>query len=87
MSGTTLNATGGIVSDTASQSDVVAAQAIEETAQGITTHEGVVTAPFVFSYNGATMSFLLFQQIIADAGLYAALNASSAAAASITWSN
>ena len=87
MSGTTLDSSFGVVSDSAAQADVVAAQAADETAQGITTHEGVITSPFTFAYGGATLSFQLFQQIIADAQLYAALNASSVAAASITWNN
>lgn len=88
MSGTVLDGSyGGTTNDTPAQADVIAAQVVDETVQGIVTHEGVVTAPFMFAFNGATMSFQLFQQVIADATLYAALNASSAAAASITWND
>jgi hypothetical protein len=93
MSGTTLDYTapagmgGGDTGDQATQAAVVAAQTADEAAQAITTHEGVVTAAFVFSYNGATITYSLFQQIIADVPLYTALNASSVAAASITWNN
>jgi hypothetical protein len=93
MSGTTLDYTapagmgGDDTGDQATQAAVVAAQTVDETAQAITTHEGVVTAAFVFSYNGATIPYALFQQIIADVPLYTALNASSVAAASITWNN
>jgi hypothetical protein len=78
---------GGDDTDQPTQAQVIAAQTTDEAAQGIVTHEGTVTAPFVFSYNGATMSFVLFQQVIADGAMYAALNASSVAAASITWNN
>ena len=92
MSGTVINfndPTGGVsvASDTVSQAQVIAIQAIGEAAQGIVTHEGLVNNGFVFSYNGATMTFNSFQQIIADIPLYTALNASSLAAASITWNN
>ena len=93
MSGTVLDlggapgSGGGDDTDTPTQAQVIAAQAADETAQGITTHEGTVTAPFVFAYNGATLGYVLFQQIIADAALYAALNASSVAVASITWND
>ena len=92
MSGTSLDfsgapTTGGVEGDFPTQAQVIAVQAVDETAQAITTHEGVVTSAFVFSYNGGTLSFAMFQQIIADAALYAALNASSVATASITWNN
>jgi hypothetical protein len=91
MSGTVLDtggaAGGGTDNDAPTQAQVIAAQTADEAAQGIVTHEGAVTAAFVFSYNGATLAYALFQQIIADAALYAALNASSVAAASITWNN
>ena len=92
MSGTVINfndPTGGVsvASDTVSQAQVIAIQAISAAAQGIVTHEGLVNNGFVFSYNGATMTFNSFQQIIADIPLYTALNASSLAAASITWNN
>ena len=88
MSGTVLDTgMGGVTSDTPSQGDVIAAQVVAETAQGIVTHEGTVTAAFLFSYGGATLSYQTFQQLIADAGLYAALNASTQAAAAITWNN
>jgi hypothetical protein len=94
MSGTTLEAgyqvdggAGDDSSDQATQAQVAAAQAVDETAQAITTHQGTVTAPFAFPYNNATISFLLGQNFIADAGLYAALNACATSAASITWNN
>ena len=88
MSGTVLDTgLGGVTSDTPGQSDVIAAQLVDETVQGIVTHEGTVQVAFLFAYSGATLSFQAFQQVIADAALYAALNASSLAAASIVWNN
>ena len=93
MSGTTLDFSdpagsgGGDESDFVVSAQVIAVQIIDETAQGIVTHEGTVTAAFSFSYNGMTMSFGLFQEIIADLPLYTALAASSTAVASITWNN
>ncbi len=78
---------GGDDTEQATQAQVIAAQAVAEAAQSVVTHEGVVTAAFVFSYNGATITYSLFQQIIADPALYAALNAASVAVASITWNN
>ena len=78
---------GGVETDFPTTAQVIAVQVIDETAQGIVTHEGSVSASFVFSYNGATISFSQFQEVIADGALYAALAASSVAAASITWNN
>jgi hypothetical protein len=78
---------GGVLTDTASQAGVIAAQLVAEAAQGITTHEGVVTGAFTLVFRSATLSFAPSQQIIADQALYAALNAAPGAASSITWSN
>jgi hypothetical protein len=94
MSGTTLDTgyqvdggAGGDDSENATQAQVIAVQTVDESAQGIVTNEGTVQNSFVFSYNGVTITYTMFQQIIADANLYAALNASSVASANITWND
>ncbi len=93
MSGTNLDTDGiatpdgGCDNDQATQAQVIAAQVIDEAAESIVTHEGTVNNNFQFSFNGCTLDFLSFQQIIADAALYAAINASSLAAACVTWND
>jgi hypothetical protein len=93
MSQTTLDTNGtgtpdgGDETDQATLSQVEAAQALDESTLGITTHTGTVNAPFSFSYNGCILSYSTFEIIIADLGLYAALNASPTATANLTWNN
>jgi len=89
MSGTVLDFSGdgGCTSDQATQTQVIAAQTADESAQAIVTHEGTVSNNFQLAYNGAIIDFSAFQNFIADAGLYAAINAAPAAAACVTWNN
>ncbi len=76
MSGTTIEAGGG------TQEWVpVATLVAVETAS---THAGTPGASFTFIYNGATLSFMNGVPFIADAGLYAAMNASGV---SVSWSS
>ena len=79
MSGATVDIGGVIVSgDTTAQLTVV------ETAN---THVGLPSANFLFAFNGALLTFISGQPFIADATLYAAINASSTASALVTWAN
>ena len=87
MSGTSLDTSGGDETDQATAAQVEAAQALAEAAQPGVTHEATVNVAFPFSYNNCIISYFAGQQIIADAGLYAALNASPTALANITWND
>lgn len=58
-----------------------------EAVQTAGTHVGTPNISFPFAFNGATLNFLANEPFIADAKLYAALNASATATANITWSN
>ncbi len=76
MSGTTIDAA-GTTAEQPTTANVIAVQ-------GSNTHVGTPGANFSFAYAGQMLSFYLASPFIADAGLYAALNAASA---NVVWSN
>ena len=71
---------GGIISPAVTISQL-------ETAQTSGTHVGTASVNFVIQFNGGTITYRAGQVFIADPLLYAAINASTAAAACVTWSN
>lgn len=83
MSGATIVGSGQ-TSDQGQASDLVIMQAADV---GVVSHVGTPIAGFVLAYNGATINFLAGIPFIADAGLFAAINASAAAVASVAWTN
>ena len=76
MSDTVLDISGAIVE----AAQVPAVEAV----QGAATHVGTTTSAFTFIWNGSTISFIPNSPFIADAGLYAALQAS---ASPVAWSD
>jgi len=80
MSGTMIDLNGATVDEDATPADFVAVETPN-------THVGIISAGFTFSWQGATLTYYAGQDFIAPNDLYAALNASSVAAARITWVN
>ncbi len=77
---TSVEVAGGIVSPQVTV-------ALLEAAQTSGTHVGTSSADFSLQWGGGTVEYRVNQVFIADALLYAAINASTTASANITWAD
>ena len=80
MSGTSIELNGATVDEDIKSVDFISQQAVG-------THVGTVLANFALVVNGSSVLFYAGSDIIATPDLYAAIAASSAATAAVTWIN